>query len=161
MDKKCILLAGDYQVGKSTLAKKLVNVIPNSINLSFANEIRERLHIRLGIDKDLLYSKPTPQYIRDLIKGYGEYVKIHSGINVWSNLLYKDFLSTKKEILIIDDFRFIEEHLFFNTVFQKNVIIIYIGEKSNAYDLTEIYEMSDIYLPKYPNIEDFNYDRFS
>lgn len=160
MDKRCILLAGDYGVGKSTLAKYLEKIIPNSVNLSFANKIREKLNQRLNIGDDL-YSKPSKEYIRYLIKGYGEYLKEKISKDIWADLVCREFFfSLSKDILIIDDFRFLDEYHFMCGMFQKKVKIVYIGEKINSYDLEKIYNLSDIYLPKHPNFKELNNDRF-
>ena len=151
---KLILICGDYQVGKSTFAKKLENNIPNSINISLANKIRQTLKVFLSIPEFLLYEKPTPQCIRDLIKGYGTYIKEYIDKDYWCNLVLEEFIFSKKEILIIDDFRFIHEFEFFNKRFKK-LDIIYIGDVSNNYDLKEIYNIASIKLNSKPDLETF------
>jgi tRNA uridine 5-carbamoylmethylation protein Kti12 len=153
MDKRLILLAGNYQVGKSYLAKSLERQLPNSINLSLATEIREKLSESLSIPKDILYQKPTPNYIRQLICGYGTYIKEFVNKDYWCETLYRNFIFSKKDILIIDDFRFIHEFNYFQRFFEK-LDIIYIGGKSNDYELEEIFSLSNIKVNKYPDINE-------
>lgn len=152
-NKRLILLAGDYQVGKSYLAKSLERLLKNSINLSFATNIREKLSKSLSIPADILYSKPTPDYIRQLLQGYGTYIKEYVDINYWCLCLYREFLSFQKDILIIDDFRFIHELEYFQQFFEKSdIIILYIGNESRNYDLEEIFSLSDIRVEKFPDV---------
>jgi hypothetical protein len=150
-NNRLILLAGNYQVGKSYLAKSLERQLPNSINLSLATEIREKLSESLSIPKDILYQKPTPNYIRQLICGYGTYIKEFVNKDYWCETLYRNFIFSKKDILIIDDFRFIHELVYFKRFFEK-LDIIYIGNKSTDYDLEEIFSLSEIKVNKYPDI---------
>lgn len=151
MSKELILLAGPYQVGKSYLARKLEEQIPNSIYLSFATGIREKLEKSLSIPRELLYKKPSLPYIRELLRGYGEYVKENIDINYWCLYLYGEFIISKKDILIIDDFRFIHELEFFKCFFEK-VVIIYIANKSGDYDLEKIYNFATYKVNKYPDV---------
>ena len=152
-NKKLVLLAGNYQVGKSYLAKSLERQLTNSINLSLANEIREKLSKSLSIPNDILYQKPTPNYIRQLICGYGTYIKEFVNKDYWCETLYREFLFSEKDFLIIDDFRFIHELEYFQRFFEKSdIIIIYIGNESRDYDLEEIFSLSDVKVEKYPDV---------
>lgn len=152
-NKKLILLAGDYQVGKSYLAKSLERQLTNSINLSLANGIREKLSKSLSIPNDILYQKPTPNYIRQLICGYGTYIKEFVNKDYWCETLYREFLSFQRDILIIDDFRFSHELEYFQRFFKNSdIIILYIGDESRNYDLREIFSLSNIKVEKFPDV---------
>lgn len=166
MDKKniCIAISGDYGVGKSTFANKLKNTLGDkAVVLPLANGVRDKLHLSLGIPMTELHKKPTPPYIRDLLKGYGEYIKSLPGHqNYWCSMVQKKFSRNliNPGILIIDDLRFWHEVEFFKSKFDI-LDTIYIGSYSENYDLPQLYHNAKFFLDEFPDVGDYNInDRF-
>jgi hypothetical protein len=143
-----LALAGDYGVGKSTLAKSLTGYKV----LSFGNYVREELIERLGVERDLIYKKPTPDYARDLLKVYGNW-KRNQDNSYWSSMLVKDLMSTNQPV-VIDDIRFKAEYFDLLRT-SKPVTLIFIGGEVDTYENYFLYDMADYYLPKHPNINSF------
>lgn len=153
MDNLCIMFSGDYGVGKTTVSKKLQKILNNAVHFSLANGIRDELEEKLNIGKNLLYSKPTPPYIRGLLQSYGSYKKEIIDDTIWCKILYNKYIESKSSILIIDDIRFTLEYEFFKLRF-KDIRTFFIGDKSNNYNLPDLYSVFENKLPLKPSLEE-------
>lgn len=138
-----LALAGDYGVGKSTLAKNLDGYKV----LSFGNYVRDELIKTIGIEKEVVYQKPTPDYVRNLLKGYGDWRR-NADSGYWSRKLIQDLFSSDHPV-VIDDIRFKQEYYDLLRTFMP-VTLVYIGKKVDTYENEFLYEMANFRLPKHP-----------
>lgn len=153
---KYIALSGDYGAGKTTSANNLTLELPNAIRLALGDRVRESLHKDLSptfqINKQDLYSKPTPDYIRNLIKGYAEakkYLSSPPNKYIWIQELLDISFSLQKDVVVIDDMRFAYDFSYLTKkVGRDNVLLLYVGELEIMYDLMHFYTSSDRQLPK-------------
>lgn len=152
MEKKFICLSGDYGVGKTTIANFLVEKIQSSKRLALGDMVREQLFVDLQPFipyKEILYQKPTPSSVRDLIKGYAECKKVFTQNKyIWIQQLLNLSNGTESKIIIIDDMRFSYDYYYLQSVVGKeNILLIYLGEQKEMYDLSFFYIASHIRLP--------------
>lgn len=145
---KVIAVSGFDGSGKSRLAQQLSNEFLVSVS-SFAYQLREELAGVLGIPPREAHGKPTLSYVRDLLRGWGEYQKARHGEDYWANKLIQ--FTKGKDALIIDDLRFIPEYQ--TLIQQVDPLFISIStpgeipDISSSRDLDFISAMSDIRKP--------------
>lgn len=146
-------LSGGYGIGKTTAAVKISNNNLSTQHLALGDCVREDMEFNIPKlffpNKSILYIKPTPTYIRDLIKGYAESVKYHNSSAdklVWVKKLIKKVLP-ETNYVIIDDMRFYYDLEFLIDEFGKdNVYSIYIDSSSNGYELEKLRFNSHIHV---------------
>lgn len=137
---------GEYGAGKTYAAKRMANLI-SANHYALADGIRDELCNLFGIAPQMLYAKPTPANVRQLIVAWGESQKQAEGKAYWCDLLFAKLPANATRITI-GDLRFMHELDFFAS---KGVVkLIYVGAKpgNNAgYDLQNLWHLADYSIP--------------
>lgn len=129
-------IAGRMFAGKSSLANELAKELPNTLKLGFAKAVRDELRAAVfggSLPKDLpksvqgniiewlqepcldrvtvLWDKPTPQYMRELLQWWGTDYRRAQDPDYWVKRFDKLFCTTmlNRTNIIIDDLRFPNE----------------------------------------------------
>jgi hypothetical protein len=110
-------LYGDYNVGKTYLANKIVESHSSSfVRLSFAQKVKENFvkEIEPSLTLDDLNNREIKEKYRSKIIDYAENMKTIKGEDVWAKLIIneiEEIHKTKKiNNFIIDDLRFVVEY---------------------------------------------------
>jgi ribonuclease BN (tRNA processing enzyme) len=152
--KSVVLLAGDYGTGKTFLSNELAKVVNDSVAESLSYSLRlelAELLFPIGISKEDLFAKPTPDYIRKFMHGLGQYRKL-SDEHYWIKSLLCRSIEFKH--IFIDDCRFINEIDYFRSRSQfYQTTVIYLGDKSNSYELVNIANNADLFFEAKPSVE--------
>lgn len=116
--KAVIAFAGRDGAGKSTLAKAVQEYFHKKgipcRTLPFANELRLELNQVLRDNSVNLWEKPTPEWMRDLLKGWGGY-KRSKNLNYWVEKWWEGVQNpdpSLSEIILVDDLRYVNEARF-------------------------------------------------
>ena len=157
---KVILLSGSKRSGKDYSAEILLDLLPNSKKMAFADNMKTIIKETFGITyEELDYWKnnrpkiilPNSSFIdfREILQRFGtEAMKPIFGDNIWARLVVEEILKTNAEYIIISDFRFLIEIQEIKKYF--NVTTLHILDKNNV-DLNEKH-LSETEL------NDFNFD---
>lgn len=113
-NEKVILITGPDGYGKSSLARQLEEEF-----LIYTEPLARCLRIELvndlGVKYTDVYAKPTPQYIRDLLRGWSRHRKIQYSENYWlGEWVKRNTFPWRTPVTIIDDVRYLNEVEFFN-----------------------------------------------
>jgi broad-specificity NMP kinase len=150
---KIIAFCGDYGVGKTTAAKALEARVPNSVQVAFGDFLRADLTFKTGIDADVLYHKPTPTSVRNLLKGYGDLMREIHGPNHWVDKMKFFFtIPEEAEYAFIDDLRYVNELSELEKEYE--VVLVYIGHKVDTYNNDILYDLADVHIYARPEVED-------
>lgn len=110
-------LYGDYNVGKTYLANKIVESHSSSfVRLSYAQKVKENFvkEIEPSLTLDDLNDRTIKEKYRSKIIDYAENMKIIEGVDVWAKLIINEIeeIHKTKNInnFIIDDLRFVVEY---------------------------------------------------
>lgn len=107
-------LYGDYNVGKTYIADKLVERHNDSfVKLSFAKKVKENFvkEIKPSLTLDDLNNREIKEKNRSKIIEYAENMKKTKGEDVWAKLIIEEIHKTKNiSNYIIDDLRFVVEY---------------------------------------------------
>lgn len=106
-------LAGGDGSGKSTLASSL-SLLFNIPVFSFGDCVRNDLVSNFGYSFDELKKKPTPYYIRNILRSHGQSMKKLHGNDFWVNKF--KILHSGVDSYIVDDMRFKVEYDFARSV---------------------------------------------
>jgi hypothetical protein len=103
----------------------------------------------------LLYQKPTPPAVRNLLKGWGETVKMFhpDGNLVWVKRLVAQATAP---LVVIDDMRFRYDYEYLVEVFGKaRVLLMFMGEfpTDTDYDLKYFYTIADFRVTQYGQLD--------
>lgn len=147
---KIIALAGAYRCGKTYLAHRLVDSLPNSYHVAFADYLKT-LTVELYPDKiDDIYAPTKSPETRALLGKVSNKMKQEHGINYFIDKTLED-VPSDLDYLIISDCRFKIE---IDYVSKLNHTFIFLGENDGAYAfdyLLENYEV--LHLPAKPSLQ--------
>jgi hypothetical protein len=152
-NKSAILLAGSYGVGKSHTAKVIQNKLlgQSSVIIPFADVIRREVTDSLNLPENLMWTKPTPNWMRDMLTIHGNKQKEKYGKSYFADKVLEEFEKSNKEVLIVDDLRFEKEYETITRAIEKT-IVIYMGNKVDQYELEKIFLVADFIIPKRPSL---------
>ena len=146
-----IAICGNYGTGKSTLAVELGKHFHcDSSNLAFADEVRLELaekYWQVPVHK--WWQKPTPEHIRNLLKGHGDLMRDLHGNDYWVLRLASHINQLGANSWTIGDMRFFHEAQWAKSM---GSIIVYLGKHSTDYGLDCCWQMADIILPAKPSL---------
>ncbi len=104
-----IAFSGKRESGKTSCAMYLVNQFGAKL-ISFADALREEL-VALGYDKSIIYAKPTPAVIRNLLIAHGE-ARRYTDPDYWAKILLGKIAPAYVDgtgLVVIDDMRYVNE----------------------------------------------------
>jgi hypothetical protein len=144
---KVILINGLKRSGKDFSANILLEKLPNSEKIAFADPIKRILSntLEISIDEfddfknnhyDIKYDSKSLTF-RKFIQNFGESVKNEFGNDIWAKLARDKILSSKKDYIIISDFRFLVEY---ETLKDLDIVTLKINDNSIQNDDTHISE---------------------
>ena len=138
---KIILLNGLKRSGKDYSADILLNLLPNSKKMAFADNMKTIIKETFGITYEELdyWKNNRPKIIlpnsslidfREILQRFGtEAMKPIFGDNIWARLVVEEILKTNAEYIIISDFRFLIEYEEMKKYF--DVVTLHILDKNN------------------------------
>lgn len=143
-------LYGDYNVGKTYLANKIVESHSSSfVRLSFAQKVKENFvkEIEPSLTLDDLNDREIKEKYRSKIIDYAENIKTIEGEDVWAKLIINEIeeIHKTKNInnsivtkcnFIIDDLRFVVEYETLNDFVYKHKAKLYLIHliSNNSYE---------------------------
>lgn len=151
LDQYCIGIVGQYEVGKTTLAKTL-ELQSLGYEVAFADDLKHELAGKLNfVPSHKWYEKPTEQPIRVMLNNYGQLAKEYQGENYWIEKVYRRVKSCSFDKLIFSDCRFIQEAKWIKL--QSRSALISIGPKPTEpqFDLQRIWDLCDFRIEAKPN----------
>jgi hypothetical protein len=144
---KVILINGLKRSGKDFSANILLEKLPNSEKIAFADPIKRILSNTLGISIDEFDNFKNNYYdinydgislsFRELIQNFGESVKNEFGNDIWAKTTKDKILKSKKDYVIISDFRFLVEY---ESLKDLDIVTLKINDNNLQNDDTHISE---------------------
>lgn len=151
LDKYCIGIVGQYEVGKTTLAKTLESE-SLGYEVAFADDLKHELAHKFDgiIPGHKWYEKPTEPLIRNMLNSYGQLVKEHVDKNYWIEKVYQRVKACDYDKLIFSDCRFIPEAKWIKL--QPRSALISIGPKPTEpqFDLIKIWDLCSYHIEEKP-----------
>jgi hypothetical protein len=155
-----ILIKGGMFMGKTTLAKRLQLIYPDSVIMSIAKRLKEEVeskkdfnilelyfykkHLERNIEKDF--------YIRRLYQLYSDRKKSEvNNENLYCEYLLEEIKKVKNKVIIIDDVRKEKEIEFFRNNYQgeieiRDLSLVYMNDLEKFKELME--RLLKVYTPK-------------
>lgn len=138
---KILCLAGAYGSGKSFLANKLADLLPNTIVLPLAQALRLELLASGKYSQQELFSKPTLPYVRCALQTRGDEQRAKYGETYWSQRWFISANKSNKPNIICDDMRFITDYKEFCRYGETT--LFFIGQDDANYDLSKLKVLAD------------------
>lgn len=140
--KTIIALSGCYGAGKSFLARSLATC--EEMILPFATALREEI-IEIGLaGRDEIYSKPTPGKIRTLLTSWGAYRRSQNKdywVDLWLKKAQEITTDYPKEIIIVDDLRFMNELNALREFSNNNLMVLWIESEDSSKDDLSLFDL--------------------
>lgn len=147
---RLILLAGDVRVGKTTFGLKLAKHL-GLPHAAFADDIKIIASNYYPEKEAAIYANTKTAATRELLCKVGLITRETLG-NDFFTISALNKASDKG--LVISDLRY-ERELLYVTKYYPSAEILWIGNRTDTYDLKLIYRYAKKYLPVYPELDDY------
>ena len=150
-------IAGTDGSGKSSLAEAVMSSVGDrlvGVRAPFAEQLRHQLQdvlIKDGYSTADVWQKPTPDWLRHLLRGWGDYkrsINPDYWVESWRGLIqFLDARKTPRELLIIaDDIRYVNE---LEAIHNLGGVVLYLDDAAVPdhqllHELLDVREMADI-----------------